>query len=93
MDMGYTTKNGVEISDEQIEEMAQLFERGEVPGETIGWIIKPPGRPRLSEEDLVTVAFKIPQSQREEADRIAKSRNQTRSEFMRDALAMAIASA
>lgn len=91
--MGYTTKDGIEITDAQIEEMAAMFERGQIPGEPGEWIIKPPGRPRLSQEELVTVAFKIPQSQRAAADRIAKSRNQTRSEFMREALAAAIASA
>lgn len=91
--MEYTTKSGFVITEELIEQLCEEIEASSIPGEPGEWIIKPPGRPRLSEEELVTVAFKIPQSQREEADRIAKSRNQTRSEFMRDALAMAIASA
>ena len=71
--------------------VARCFRSG--PGEPGEWIIAPPGRPRLSDEELVTVAFKIPESQRDLADRIAQERNQTRSEFMRAAVAAAIASA
>ena len=91
--MAFVSKNGTVVTDEMLEELALQMEAGQIPGEPGEWLIKPPGRPRLSQEELVTVAFKIPQSQRAAADRIAKSRNQTRSEFMRELLAAAIASA
>ena len=81
------------VTDEMLEELCKQIESGQIPGEPGEWIIAPPGRPRLSDEELVTVAFKIPESQRDLADRIAQERNQTRSEFMRAAVAAAIASA
>ena len=53
-------------------------------------LVVPPGRSRISEEELVTIAFKVPRSRRGELDRAAAARNESRSEFLRDALDAAL---
>lgn len=59
---------------------AQSYEQGVFsPGNTVRI-----GRPPLSEEALVTVAFKIPKSKRDSMDLSARERGVTRSEFLRD---------
>ena len=62
------------------------YEHGEFPpGKTV--LI---GRPPLSDEELVTVAFKLPKSQKEAVDGYAKNHGQTRSQFLRGLIAKAI---
>lgn len=59
---------------------AQQYEQGVFPpGKTV-----PIGRPPLSDEELVTVAFKIPKSKRDSMDASARHRGVTRSEFLRE---------
>ncbi|MEE0706915.1 MAG: ribbon-helix-helix protein, CopG family [Adlercreutzia sp.] len=43
------------------------------------------------DEELVTVAFKVPRSYRDRLDEKAASRHETRSQFMRHALEAALA--
>lgn len=88
--MGYKTKSGHVLTDEMIEEIAEAAERGEYPGKPGKIIVAPPGRPSLYDEELVTVAFKIPRSFREKLDKQAASKNETRSQFMREALEAAL---
>ena len=88
--MSITLKDGFVLTDEMIEEIADKAERGELPGKPGRFIIAPPGRPRLSDEELVTIAFKVPASRRDQIDAAAASKGQTRSEFLRDVLEQAL---
>jgi len=90
--MEYKLKNGKIITNAEIEELALAAERGEYPGEPGEWVVRPQGRPKLCDEELVTIAFKIPRSQRDSLDRAAALNNETRSQFIRSALAAALAS-
>ena len=86
----YKTKSGATVTDDEIERLGEAAERGEYPG-TPGEFIVSPGRPRLSDEDLVTIAFKVPRSHRDALDRRAEAQGETRSQFMREALERALA--
>ena len=86
----YKIKGGYRLTDEDFERMAKEAENGEYPGTPGAWIVRPQGRPPISDEELVTIAFKVPRSQRDALDRKAASRNETRSQFMREALDRAL---
>ena len=86
----YKTKSGATLTDDEIERLGEAAEQGEHPG-TPGEFIVSPGRPRLSDEDLVTIAFKVPRSHRDALDRRAEAQGETRSQFMREALERALA--
>lgn len=88
--MEYTTKSGMKITDEMIEEWAEQAEQGNYPGKPGAFMVSPPGRPRLSDEELVTVAFKIPRSYRDLLDKKAADKHETRSQFMRNMLDAAL---
>ncbi|WP_101721801.1 ribbon-helix-helix domain-containing protein [Eggerthella timonensis] len=81
------TEDGIEITDELVEQWAAPWERGEIPG-TPGKIVV--GRPRISTEDLATVTFKLPKSQVDALDETAKRAGETRSQFLRALVAEAI---
>jgi len=55
--MGITTKNGVGLTDEMMEQIAEAFERGEWPGSE-SKIVQ--GRPLMLGEELQSVTFKVP---------------------------------
>ena len=78
--MEYKLANGYVLSDEEIEERASRYENGNWEGELE--MIKP-GRPSVSDEEMVTVAVKMPSSMVAAMDR--KSNN--RSDFIRKAVA------
>jgi hypothetical protein len=88
--MPYRLADGTVLPDEQIDDLAEKVEHGELPGKAGKLLVGPPGRPRISEEELVTIAFKVPRSRRDELDRAAAARNESRSEFLRDALDAAL---
>ena len=88
--MEYRTKSGHVLTEDMIEELAEAAERGDYPGTAGKVLIAPPGRPRISSEDLVTIAFKVPRSYRDRLDGKAAANHQTRSQFMRDALELAL---
>ena len=76
----YRLANGYVLTDEEIEARSALYETG-------GWegaleMIKP-GRPALSDEEMVTVAVKMPSSMVAAIDK----RNRNRSDFIRRAVA------
>lgn len=82
----YTIKGGRTITDEEIELLGEACERGEYPGEPGEWIIRPQGRPALTDEPLVNVNVKFPRSMVAAID--AKGKN--RSDFIRKAVAAAL---
>lgn len=89
--MEYRTKSGFVLTEDMIEELASQAERGEYPGKPGRIVVAPPGRPKLCDEELVTVAFKVPRSYRDRMDERAAMRHETRSQFLRHALEAALA--
>ena len=87
----YKLKEGATLTDEDFERMAEEAEAGNYPGTPGAWVVRPQGRPALCDEELVTIAFKVPRSQRDELDRKAASRGETRGQFMRETLREALA--
>ncbi|MBR2834353.1 MAG: hypothetical protein IKE43_01365 [Coriobacteriales bacterium] len=87
----YITKSGAVLTDEDFDRLADEAELGNYPGKPGAWIIRPQGRPSLSDEELVTITFKVPRSQRDAVDREALIHNETRSQFMRRTLEAALA--
>ena len=78
--MEYRLANGNVLTDEEIEERAAFYENGDWEGALE--MIKP-GRSPISDEEMVTVAVKMPSSMVAAIDR--KSPN--RSDFIRRAVA------
>jgi hypothetical protein len=76
---------------EYFEKLSEDASKGVYPGQPGEWIVKPQGRPRYSEEELVTIAFKVPLSQRDRIDDCAKENHQTRSQFIRSIVSSALA--
>ena len=87
----YVLKGGTTLTDDQIEELAQKAEQGAYPGSPGAWVIRPQGRPTQFAEDLVTVTLRVPASMRDALDQKARAEGKTRSQFLRQAIAQAIA--
>ena len=81
--MGIITKNGVELSDEMIEQIAAAFERGEWPG-IESRIVQ--GRPLKFNEELQSVTFKVPVRKLAAIDQRAAERGVSRSDYLRNLL-------
>lgn len=77
--MEYRLANGYVLTDEEIEERASHYERGDWEGALAA--IRP-GRPPMTDEEMVTIAVKMPSSLVAAIDR--KSSN--RSDFIRRAV-------
>ena len=58
--MDYTLRSGKVVTDEQIEAMAEAIEAGSLPGQWSGEVVV--GRPRLADEPLDVISFKVPHS-------------------------------
>lgn len=78
--MGYITKGGTALSDEDVDELARRFERGEMPGRWGRALI---GRPRISPEPLKLIGARVPESEVAAFDAKAALMGQTRSERLR----------
>lgn len=87
----YVLKGGATLTDDQIEELARKAEQGDYPGGPGAWVIRPQGRPVQFAEDLVTVTLRVPASMRDALDQKARAEGKTRSQFLRQAIAQAIA--
>lgn len=82
----YKIKGGKTLTDEEIEALGEAAERGEYPGEPGEWVVRPKGRPALTDEPLVNVNVKFPQSMVAAIDAQGKNR----SDFIRKAVAAAL---
>ncbi|XCB29262.1 hypothetical protein RQN30_08390 [Arcanobacterium hippocoleae] len=71
--MEYKLKNGTTITDTELEQLAAEAEHGNYPGTSGEWIVRPVGRPKTTQDDLVTIAVRIPRKKCEEIDRAAKN--------------------
>lgn len=81
--MQYTLKSGKVITDEEIEAMAEAIESGELPGQWSGEVVV--GRPRLADEPLDVISFKMPHSAAQAVKRAAEQEGISRSSFLRKA--------
>jgi hypothetical protein len=87
--MGFTADNGKTISDAQFDAMAEEYENGSWSGH--GEISR--GRPRLYDEDMETVTFRLPKSSLHSVEAVARSRGESKSEFIREAVDKALLAA
>ncbi|MDR1087755.1 MAG: hypothetical protein LBL23_00470 [Coriobacteriales bacterium] len=78
--MGVKTENGIDLTDEMMEQIARAFERGEWPG-TESRIVR--GRPRLFGERLQSVTFKAPARKVAALDQKAANLDMSRSDYLR----------
>lgn len=77
------------VTEQQLDALAAPFEEGRWPeGRTV--LI---GRPRLAEEEVRPVTFKLPVSQIAALDRLAEKAGCTRSEALREAVRRELAAA
>ena len=79
--MEYKLKSGAVVTDADIEALVSRIEQGDLPGEWTGDVVV--GRPRLSNEELITVPVKFPASVVAQIDK----RSSNRSDFIRKAVA------
>ena len=78
--MAIKTRNGSVVTEEKMEELADMFERGEWPeGETR--IL--PGRPRMFDDEMKPLTFKEPVRKIAAIDRRAKQLGMSRSNYLR----------
>lgn len=89
--MEYKLKDGSVVDESYFEKLSEEAGEGNYPGTPGEWIVRPKGRPALCDEELVTVAFKVPKSQRDAMDKRAASRNESRSEYLRATVARDLA--
>jgi len=81
------TKSGRVLTDAMIDELGEACERGEYPGTPGEFLVAPVGRPPLcAGEELVTIAFKVPRSRRDQLDERAQREHESRSGIMRKIL-------
>lgn len=85
-----TLKNGDKINKSVFERLSQEASKGNYPGSPGDWKVRPQGRPKLADEELVTVAFKIPVSQRDVLDKKAELEGLSRSQYLRRSLQSAL---
>jgi hypothetical protein len=85
MDKKFIAEGDIEVTDDLLDQLAEPWERGRVPGVAAGFVAAP-GRPRLSEEDTQIVALRLPVSIVRALDVKAKEQGETRSQLMRDAV-------
>ena len=77
-------------NDDQLDKKAEEYEHGNWEGDTERIT---PGRPKLYDEDLETISFRLPQSRIDAIDAASKRRGESRSEFIRRALDKALLAA
>lgn len=81
--MEYEMKGGYKLTSEDFDRLGEACEQGNYPGTPGEWVVRPQGRPSLCDEELVTIAFKVPASERRALDSKANSRGESRSEYLR----------
>lgn len=81
--MEYTLKSGKIITDAEIEALAEAAETGSLPGQWSGNVVI--GRPKLADEPLDVISFKVPHSAALAIKRAAEQEGESRSAFLRKA--------
>lgn len=83
--MGHETRDTA-IAGETLDNMAEEYENGTWTGH--GEIMM--GRPKLYDEDMETVSFRLPRSRIIAVEAAAKRRGETKSDFFRKAIDQAL---
>lgn len=85
--MEFKTASGIVLTDADFDVMANEYENGT-------WHEKSaditPGRPKLYDEDMETVSFRLPRSRVEAVEAVTKRRGISKSEFYRRAVDRAL---
>lgn len=85
MEEKFVAEGGVEVTDELLDQWAEPWERGEVPGKAAGFV-RSPGRPRLCDEPTRVISLRLPESIIKASEAKAKRYGETRSQRMREAI-------
>jgi len=85
--MSITTDTGVVLTDDMLDKMAEEYESGTWEGR-LGKVSV--GRPPLSNEEMVSITFKVPKSRAVSIESKAKERGETRSQYLRDVVDRAL---
>jgi len=83
----YIEHNGVLLTEELLDELAEEYEKGTWSGYS-GEVRL--GRPRFGDEKLVSISLKISPSSLAIVDKRAEEKGETRSDFLRDAIDRAL---
>ncbi|WP_221620271.1 ribbon-helix-helix protein, CopG family [Arachnia propionica] len=81
------TGHDVELTEDELEEIAAQHEAGTWPGHTSTPI---PGRPRLHDEEFETISFRLGASRIRAVDDAADRLGESRSQFLRRAVGQAL---
>ena len=84
--MEYKTEDGTVLTDEKLDQMAREYESGTWHGH--GEVTK--GRPKLYDEDMETVSFRLPKSRIEAIEAVTARTGESKSDFFRDAIDKAL---
>ncbi len=84
--MEYIATNGKVLTDELLDSMAAEYEDGTWGGH--GEVSR--GRPRIYDEDMETVSFRIPKSRIAAIEAVVRKRGESKSDFFRDAIDQAL---
>ena len=80
--MGFEADNGTVLTDEMLDKRAEEYEDGTWSGH--GEVAM--GRPRLYDEDMGTVSFRLPCSRIRAVEAAAKQQGESKSDFFRRAI-------
>lgn len=80
--MGFEADNGTVLTDEMLDKRAEEYEGGTWSGH--GEVAM--GRPRLYDEDMGTVSFRLPCSRIRAVEAAAKRQGESKSDFFRRAI-------
>ena len=86
MNRRYVADDGTPLTDEMLDELAEEYETGTWEGH--GKVSQ--GCPRMYDEDMETVSFRLPKSRIFSIEVVAESRGKTKSEFIREAIDQAL---
>lgn len=78
----FRDNEGIAITDERFDAMAKEYEDGTWEGH--GEVTM--GRPRIYDEDLETVSFRLPKSRIDAVEAVTRRRGESKSEFYRRAI-------
>ena len=84
--MDQIAEDGTVMTDAVLDALAEEYEKGTWHGHDAIHV----GRPRLYDEELATVSFRIPKSRVDAIERIAKEHGESKSEFFRRAIDLAL---
>ena len=88
--MAYVADDGTVLTDELLDQWAKEYEDGTWEGH-LGEVTY--GRPKLYDEDMETISFRLPESRIKAVEVVAAREGKTKSEFFREAIDQALLAA